>query len=65
MNPTHKTDEIEAEPASYGYCSWHGGDTDTARLINAIEQGTGPGIGLFACAPCRDQYKLVPLADQS
>jgi hypothetical protein len=46
------------------YCSWHKGLSDTARLVGAHEEATGPGGNLFACEPCRESYGLVPLADR-
>ncbi|WP_371670039.1 hypothetical protein OG985_21805 [Streptomyces sp. NBC_00289] len=55
---------IENTPTAYGYCSWHAGYAEGVRLIHAIEQGSGPGRTVFACAPCREQFRLVPLADQ-
>ncbi|MFR0359077.1 hypothetical protein [Streptomyces sediminimaris] len=51
-------------PRSWAHCAWHGGMSDTARLVRIIEQGSGPGAALFACAPCREVYRLVPIADQ-
>lgn len=49
---------------SFAYCSWHKGYSDTTRLVKIIEQGSGPGAGLFACADCRKVNRLVPVADQ-
>ncbi|WP_432104881.1 hypothetical protein [Streptomyces sp. bgisy091] len=53
----------EAE-ARQGHCHWHRGPSGTAVLVQIIEQCSGPGAGLYACAPCREQRGLVPLADQ-
>ncbi|GAA2987571.1 hypothetical protein [Streptomyces fulvorobeus] len=47
-------------PASFAWCHWHEGPSGTAELIRIIEQGSGPGAALYACAPCREQRRLVP-----
>lgn len=52
------------EPGSYGYCSWHRGYSAGIRVINVVEQGSGPGGVEFACLPCREEHNLVPFADQ-
>lgn len=55
----------QQQPASgFAYCSWHQGYSDTCRLVRAVEQGSGAGGHLFACADCRNTYRLLPLADQ-
>lgn len=47
------------------YCSWHQGYSDTTRLVQMTDQGSGPGApGLFACADCRENFRLTPVADQ-
>ncbi|MBC2867321.1 hypothetical protein [Streptomyces mexicanus] len=51
-------------PRTIAWCSWHQGLSGTARLVRIIEQASGPGAGLYACAPCREAYRLVPVADQ-
>ncbi|MEU2094388.1 hypothetical protein ABZ741_39155 [Streptomyces globisporus] len=48
----------------FGWCHWHKGPSGTAVLIRIIEQGSGPGAMLYACAPCREQRRLAPLAEQ-
>ncbi|GAA5033246.1 hypothetical protein [Streptomyces siamensis] len=48
----------------YGWCHWHRGHSQTARLVQIIEQSSGPGAGLYACAPCREQRGLTPVADR-
>lgn len=60
------TDQTPAgtEPG-FGWCHWHKGASGTAVLISFIEQGSGPGAALYACAPCREQRRLVPYAVQS
>ncbi|MFJ3141416.1 hypothetical protein ACIPJM_02990 [Streptomyces halstedii] len=49
----------------FGWCHWHKGPSGTAVLVTIIEQGSGPGAGLYACAPCRDQRGLLPVAEQA
>jgi hypothetical protein len=45
-------------------CDYHKGPSQTARLVRIIESGPGgPGSGLYACAPCREQRWLTPVAD--
>lgn len=53
-------------PTGYGFCSWHQRFAADVRLIAVAEQGSGPGTGAtqYACAPCRQQYSLVPFADR-
>lgn len=51
-------------PTAYGYCAWHKGHAEGVRLIQAREQGSGPGYSLFACPPCREVHRLVPYADR-
>jgi hypothetical protein len=41
------------------WCHWHGGFTDTGRLVAAVEQGSGPGAHRYACAPCRKEHRLT------
>ncbi len=48
---------------AFGWCAWHSAMAEGVRLINVIEQGSGPGGTQFACAPCRDLYGLTPFAD--
>ncbi|MFE7108377.1 hypothetical protein ACFU98_47535 [Streptomyces sp. NPDC057575] len=50
---------------SADWCHWHKGPSGTAVLVDVIEQASGPGAGLYACAPCREQRGLVPLTKQS
>ncbi|GGS90491.1 MULTISPECIES: hypothetical protein [Streptomyces] len=52
------------EPTTYGYCSWHRGYTAGIRVIEVVEQASGPGGVQSACGPCREQYGLVPYADR-
>lgn len=57
--------DAEQEPATgHGWCHWHNGVSDTLRLVQVVEQGSGIGGSLFACAPCRKVHGLTPLADR-
>lgn len=49
---------------TWAYCAWHKNFSNTALLVQIIEQSSGPGAGLYACAGCRTIYRLTPLADQ-
>lgn len=46
------------------WCDWHKGPSGTAVIVDAIERNSAPPVALWACAPCREQRGLVPLADQ-
>lgn len=61
--PTHSAGTTNT-PTSYGYCAWHQGYAQRVRLIQVVEEGSGPGTNHFACHPCREAYDLVPLADR-
>ncbi|WP_432135887.1 hypothetical protein [Streptomyces sp. bgisy154] len=60
----------EAQPVetgrspAIGYCTHHHGYAGDVRLIDVVEQGSGPGYALRACGPCRAAYNLVPLGDR-
>ncbi|MEU3792013.1 hypothetical protein AB0F07_19735 [Streptomyces fructofermentans] len=45
-----------------GWCHWHEGPSGTALLVGAHERNSGPPFALYACAPCREQRGLIPLA---
>lgn len=62
--PTNQAPPSAGAPSSFAWCSWHDEFSSTCRLVSIIEQGSGCGGGVFACAPCRAQHKLVPVADQ-
>lgn len=64
MPETTHTPDSSNTPDGFAYCAWHQGYARGARLIRVHEQGSGPGGGLFACPPCRQEHDLVPLADQ-
>ncbi|MEU2251154.1 hypothetical protein [Streptomyces sp. NPDC019224] len=52
-----------SQTANVGWCHWHKGPSGTAVLVHVIEQGSGPGVRLYACAPCREQRGLVPASE--
>ncbi|MFH9369104.1 hypothetical protein ACH4K8_25885 [Streptomyces anulatus] len=54
-----------AAPAPFGWCHWHKGPSGTAVMVDLVEQNSGPGAGLYACAPCREQRGLVPVIEQA
>ncbi len=56
--------EQSTESPRSGWCHWHKGPSGTAVLVQVIEQNSGPGAALYACAPCREQRGLVPIAEQ-
>ncbi|MFI6895280.1 hypothetical protein ACIBM4_14300 [Streptomyces sp. NPDC050256] len=56
--------ESTQPPTVFGWCHWHKGPSGTAVLIRIIEQGSGPGAALYACAPCREQRRLLPVDEQ-
>lgn len=58
--PPHSTDQTRAD-----WCHWHQGASETAVLVDAIERNSAPPTPLYACAPCREQRGLVPLADRT
>lgn len=48
------------------HCTIHRGDIPAdvrAVLVSAIEQGSGPGIPIYACQPCVDRHEVVPFAE--
>jgi len=63
--PTQDTaTEEDTTPTAYGYCSWHHRFAAGVRLIDVIEQGSGPGCVHYACPPCITVHRLVPFADR-
>jgi len=62
--PTQDTATEEDTPAAYGYCSWHKRFAAGVRLIDVIEQGSGPGGVHYACPDCITVHRLVPFADR-
>lgn len=53
-----------ATPRTYARCDWCKERAVDARLVGFVEQGSGPGVNLFACPTCRDLHGLVPLTDR-
>lgn len=47
-----------SHPPSRTWCQWHQGYTTTGRMVAAIEQGSGAGLSIYACEPCRQENKL-------
>ncbi|OKJ31527.1 hypothetical protein AMK22_25995 [Streptomyces sp. CB01580] len=52
-----------ANPGS-GWCHWHKGPSGTTVLIEIVDQGSDPGTALYACAPCREQRRLVSYGER-
>ena len=48
-----------AAAAGQRWCHWHHGPSETTRLIQTVPRTSGPDIGLYACAPCRDEHSLT------
>jgi hypothetical protein len=55
----HEDQPARLPAADETWCHWHRGYTDTGRLINVEEQGSGPGGHVYACAPCRTKHRLT------
>jgi hypothetical protein len=66
MAETTQTVDATATPTAYGWCAWHKKYSGGVRLIEVIEQGSGPGTAgnLFACGPCREIHRLTPYSDR-
>ncbi|MFI6348917.1 hypothetical protein [Streptomyces sp. NPDC050560] len=45
------------------WCNWHHGHARGTELVSIIEQMSGPGASLYACADCRAAHRLTPLAE--
>ncbi|MFI6343924.1 hypothetical protein [Streptomyces sp. NPDC050560] len=41
------------------WCDWHHGYAHGTELVSIIEQMSGPGAGLYACADCRHKHGLT------
>ncbi|WP_255954654.1 hypothetical protein [Streptomyces odontomachi] len=48
---------------TFTWCQWHEGYTATGLMVGAIEQGSGPGMSVYACAPCRQEHDLRPWSE--
>lgn len=64
MAETTHTPDTPDTPSAVGWCDWHEGPSQTAVLVDAVERISGPPYPLYACAPCREQRALIPLADR-
>ncbi|MGY3202663.1 hypothetical protein [Streptomyces sp. TE5632] len=64
MSESTQTEPTQDTPTAYGWCAWHRQHAGGVRLIEVIEQGSGSGGALYACASCREQHRLVPFADR-
>lgn len=47
------------------WCHWHEGPSQTAVMVDAVERRDDSPLPLYACAPCREQRGLIPLAEPS
>lgn len=47
-----------------GWCAWCQAAADDCRVIQVDEQGSGRGGVRYACQPCREKHRLVPLIEQ-
>ncbi len=56
--------DTAAAGRSIAWCWWHGGFSDTARLVRVEETGSNGRGTLFACADCRTRHGFVPIEDQ-
>lgn len=52
---------VTAEPAAR-WCHWHRGPSQGTQLVRIIDVASGPGGGLYACAPCREQHHLTEVS---
>ncbi|CAM5257202.1 hypothetical protein SBADM41S_11333 [Streptomyces badius] len=34
-------------------------------MVDIVEENSGPGAALYACAPCREQRGLTPVVEQA
>lgn len=61
---TTRTTTAAQSSTELGWCAWHKGDAEGVRLIHVAYLGPGPDTPVHrsACAPCRWEYNLVPLA---
>lgn len=62
--PTPTEEVPEDIPRTFARCDYCKAYAAGARLVGFVEQGSGPGVNLFACKPCRKRHSLVPLTDQ-
>jgi hypothetical protein len=64
VDETTRTQAPRTDPVPAGRCDYHKGPSETAVLVDAIERNSGPPVPVYACAPCREQRGLTPLADR-
>ncbi|MGX9919461.1 hypothetical protein ACWIG4_06360 [Streptomyces sp. NPDC002248] len=58
------TDTTPARQQVDGWCHWHKSRGKDVRLVQVIEQGSGPGYEFYGCAACRTKFHLAPFAEQ-
>ncbi|PVC92143.1 hypothetical protein [Streptomyces sp. CS131] len=59
------TPSSTAAPAPFGWCHWHKGPSGTTVMVDIVEQNSGLGAALYACAPCREQCGLTAVVEQA
>jgi hypothetical protein len=47
-----------------GICTWCREYRSVVQLVRIIEQGSGAGVGQYACSGCCRTHKLVPVAEK-
>lgn len=40
-------------------CEWCPDSLAPTRMVGSLEVNSGPGIGVYACAACRDRHGLT------
>ncbi|GHJ36933.1 hypothetical protein [Streptomyces sp. TS71-3] len=58
--PGDEDEPAHAAASDTTWCHWHKGETTTGQLITVIEQASGPGAAVYACAECREWFRLEP-----
>jgi hypothetical protein len=43
---------------NHSRCEWCPDSLAPTRLVGTLETNSGPGIGVYACAPCRERHGL-------
>ncbi|MCX4920197.1 hypothetical protein [Streptomyces sp. NBC_00687] len=62
-HPAQAASPAESPDERNRWCHWHKGSSETAVLVDAIERNSAPPVALYACAPCREQRRLIALSD--
>lgn len=44
-----------------GWCSWHRGEATEVVAVRVVEQGSGPGLTVYACPACCRMHRLTPI----